>query len=125
MSILKFTTEPEWLRINADGSATIGITEYAQEQLGDIVYVELPEINRHVEARNNLVVIESVKAVGEVKFSVGGTIAEINPRLNDEPELVNQAPQTDGWLVRLVLDDPRVLEAMLDETAYRAFVASL
>ena len=70
-------------------------------------------------------VIESVKAVGEVKLSVGGTIAEINPRLNDEPELVNQAPQTDGWLVRLVLDDPGVIEAMLDETAYRAFVASL
>ena len=125
MSNRKFTHEHEWLRAETDGTVSIGITDYAQEQLGDIVYVELPSIGTHVEAGTKLVVIESVKAVGEIKLPVGGTVVGVNDRLGDEPELVNAAPQGDGWLLRVKLDDAGVLERMMDAAAYQAFVAGL
>ena len=125
MSMLKFTHNHEWLRVEVDGSVTIGITDYAQSQLGDIVYVELPELGAHVEAGSNFVIIESVKAVGEIKFPVGGTVLSVNERLGDTPELINSAPQGDGWLLRIKLDDPSVLDKLLEAAPYAAFVASL
>ncbi len=125
MSMLKFTHEHEWLRVEVDGSVTIGITDYAQSQLGDIVYVELPELGAHVDAGSNFVIIESVKAVGEIKLPVGGTVLSVNERLGDTPELINSAPQGDGWLLRIKLDDPSVLNKLLEAAPYAAFVASL
>lgn len=125
MSMLKFTHDHEWLRVEVDGSVTVGITDYAQSQLGDIVYVELPELGAHVDAGSNFVVIESVKAVGEIKLPVGGTVLSVNERLGDTPELINSAPQGDGWLLRIKLDDPSVLDKLLEAAPYAAFVASL
>lgn len=123
--MLKFTHDHEWLRVEVDGSVTVGITDYAQSQLGDIVYVELPELGAHVDAGSNFVVIESVKAVGEIKLPVGGTVLSVNERLGDTPELINSAPQGDGWLLRIKLDDPSVLDKLLEAAPYAAFVASL
>ncbi len=125
MNPLKFTPEHEWLRLEADGSVVLGITEYAQEQLGDIVFVELPVIGAHLDNTSNLVVIESVKAVGEVKLPVGGTVVGVNERLANEPELVNNAPLADGWLLRIKLDDAALLDRLMDANAYQAYVADL
>ncbi len=125
MNPLKFTPEHEWLRVEADGTVVLGITEYAQEQLGDIVFVELPVIGAHLDHDSNLVVIESVKAVGEVKLPVGGTVVGINERLANEPELVNNAPLADGWLLRIKLDDAALLDKLMDTDAYLAYIAEL
>lgn len=125
MNALKFTPQHEWLRVEADGSVMLGITDYAQQQLGDIVFVELPAIGAHLEQETNLVVIESVKAVGEVKLAVGGTVVGVNERLANEPELINNAPQTDGWLLRITLDDAALLDTLLDANAYQAYIAEL
>ena len=125
MSETRFTQEHEWLRPEADGSVTVGITDYAQEQLGDIVFVELPQVGVHLDAETNVVVIESVKAVGEVKLTVGGTVLAVNETLADQPELVNSAPLGAGWLVRLKLDVPGILDKLMDANAYHAFVAEL
>lgn len=125
MTTLKYTRDHEWLRLEADGSVTVGITQYAQEQLGDIVYVELPTVDSHVDPSSNVVVIESVKAVGEVKLPVGGTVRAVNTALSDTPELVNTAPESDGWLLRVEVDDATVLAGLLDSEAYAAYVDSL
>ena len=125
MNALKFTQQHEWLRVEADGSVIVGITEYAQEQLGDIVFVELPDIGAHLDNDTNLVVIESVKAVGEVKLAVGGTVVAINERLAIEPELVNNAPLAEGWLLRVKLDDAALLDTLMDANAYQAYIADL
>lgn len=124
MSELKFTEDHEWLSLE-DGVVTIGITDYAQEQLGDIVYVELPELGTTVSAGDDAAVVESVKAAGEVKVPLGGEVVEVNSRLNDEPELVNSAPQTDGWFVKLKPEDTGELDSLMDEGAYKEFIAAL
>ena len=125
MNALKFTHAHEWLRVEADGSVILGITDYAQEQLGDIVFVELPDIGAHLNHDTNLVVIESVKAVGEVKLPVGGTVVGINQRLANEPELVNNAPLAEGWLLRITLDDAALLDTLMDANAYQAYITEL
>jgi glycine cleavage system H protein len=125
MNATKYTQEHEWLRVEDDGSVTVGITDYAQEQLGDIVFVELPEVGSHLDGDTNLVVIESVKAVGEVKLAVGGTVLAVNEQLADAPELVNSAPLGDGWLLRVKLDDASLLERLMDSNAYQAYIAEL
>lgn len=125
MNAPKYTQEHEWLRVEADGSVTVGITNYAQEQLGDIVFVELPEVGAHLDGDSNLVVIESVKAVGEVKLAVGGTVLAVNEQLADAPELVNNAPLGDGWLLRMKLDDASLLEGLMHDNAYQAYIAEL
>lgn len=125
MNAPKYTQAHEWLRVEADGSVTVGITDYAQEQLGDIVFVELPQVGSRLDAGANLVVIESVKAVGEVKLDVGGAVLAVNERLADEPELVNRAPLADGWLLRVELDDARLLDSLMDANAYQAYIADL
>ena len=125
MSTLRYTRDHEWLRLEADGTVTVGITDYAQEQLGDIVFIELPALGTVIDPTANLVVIESVKAVGEVKVAIAGTIVAINQQLADAPELVNSAAENAGWLVRIAAHDPGALDAMLDSAAYQAYLASL
>ena len=125
MNAPRYTQEHEWLRVEDDGSVTLGITDYAQQQLGDIVFVELPELGTHLDGESNLVVIESVKAVGEVKLAATGTVVALNTRLADEPELVNNAPLADGWLVRVKLDDVALLDGFMDSNAYEAYIAEL
>lgn len=125
MSNLRYTREHEWLRDEDDGSLTIGITDYAQEQLGDVVYVELPDSGAHVDAGDNLAVVESVKAVGEIAAPVAGTVGAVNERLGDEPELVNQSPLADGWLLRITPDADSEPDELMDEAGYQAFVAAL
>ena len=116
-----FTTDHEWLRIEGD-VATIGITDYAQSQLGDVVYVELPEIGRRVEQGKEAAVVESVKAASEVYAPVSGEVAEVNEALAADPAMVNADPMGDGWFLKLRLDDPRQLDSLMDEAAYKRLV---
>ena len=100
---VKFTSDHEWVAVEGD-IATVGITDYAQEQLGDIVYVELPDVDARFENGANLAVIESVKAVGEINIPFAGTVRSVNERLADEPEIVNADPMGDGWLLRIAAE---------------------
>ena len=119
-----FTKDHEW--IDVDGTAaTVGITDYAQGQLGDVVFVELPDAGRVVEAGKEAAVVESVKAASEVYAPVSGTVTEANTALADTPDLVNTAPEGDGWFFRLTLSNSAELEGLMDEGAYKAFVDSL
>lgn len=124
MSTLKYTKEHEWVRVE-DDVATIGITNYAQEQLGDVVFVELPEIDNEVEAGNEFAVVESVKAASEVYSPVGGTVVEINEDLTAKPGLVNEDAEGEGWFVKIKLSDPDELDELMDAKAYKAYVDTL
>jgi glycine cleavage system H protein len=119
-----FTKDHEWIELDGS-SATVGITDYAQGQLGDVVFVELPEAGRSVTAGKEAAVVESVKAASEVYAPVSGTVTEANAALADTPDLVNTAPEGDGWFFRLTLSNPAELEGLMDEGAYKAFVESL
>ena len=122
---LYYSKEHEWLRLEGDGSATIGITDHAQQELGDIVYVELPDPDTALEADDVMGSVESVKAVSEIFCPVGGTVTEVNESLEDAPEVVNSDPYGDGWLIRLTLDDPESAAAtMLSAGGYEKHVAS-
>ena len=125
MSALKFTAEHEWLRVEDDGSLGLGITDYAQDQLGDIVYVELPAVDARFDMGHDLAVIESVKAVGEVKMPLAGTVRLVNERLADEPEIVNSDPYGAGWLLRIDADDIGALESLMDDVAYQNYIDGL
>lgn len=119
-----FTQEHEW--IDVDGEVgTVGITDYAQGQLGDITFVELPAEGANVGKGDSVSVVDSVKAASDVYSPVSGTITEANPALADEPELVNSDAEKGGWLFRLTLSDPAELDALMDEAAYKDFVAGL
>jgi len=124
MTTLRMTEDHEWIRIEPDGSGTVGITHFAQEQLGDIVFVELPEVGRKLAQGDDAAVIESVKAAAECKAPVSGTVIEVNQALADEPGKVNQDPTGAGWFFRLRLDDAKQLDALLDEAAYQAKTAA-
>ena len=120
----KFTKDHEW--ISLDGAvATVGITKYAQSQLGDVVYVELPEAGKHIAAGAQFAVVESVKAASEVYAPVGGTVVEVNKALEDNPATVNDAAEEGGWFAKFRLDDPNALNGLMDEAAYKAYVAEL
>lgn len=119
-----FTKEHEWIQVDGD-TATVGITDFAQESLGDITFVELPDAGRAVTAGEAVAVVESVKAASDVYAPVAGTIVEGNPALDAEPELVNTAAETDGWLFKLTLTDAAALSDLLDEAAYKAYIAEL
>jgi glycine cleavage system H protein len=121
MSALRFTTDHEWVRLDGD-LAVVGITDYAQSQLGDVVYVELPEIGRHVEKGKEAAVVESVKAASEVYAPVSGEVAEVNEAIAADPAKVNADPTGEGWFLKLRLDDPRELDGLMDEDAYKRFV---
>jgi len=122
MSETKFTEDHEWLRLDEDGKLTVGITDFAQESLGDVVYVELPEEGQTVKAGDEVAVIESVKAAGEIKSPLGGTVVEVNAALADKPELVNADAMGDGWFFRMEPEDTAALDGLMDEAAYKKFV---
>jgi glycine cleavage system H protein len=119
---LRYTKEHEWVRVDGD-EATIGITQYAADQLGDIVYVELPAVGSGVEQSATFGVVESVKAVSDLFAPVAGEVAGANDALTDEPELVNRDPYGDGWMLRIRLADPAQLDDLLDAAAYDALTA--
>lgn len=122
MSELKYTEDHEWIRQEEDGSLTFGITDHAQDSLGDVVFVELPEAGQTLKAGEEVAVIESVKAAGEIKLPVSGTIVEVNDALSDKPELVNSDPLGEGWFFRLQPDDSSTLDNLMNEDQYRAFI---
>jgi glycine cleavage system H protein len=124
MSQMKFSKEHEWVRIDGD-IATIGITDYAQGQLGDVVYVELPDIGRQVEQDKEAAVVESVKAASEVYSPLSGEVVEVNKTLNDAPNTLNEAPTGDGWFYKLKVKDMKELDALMDEAAYEKFIGEL
>jgi glycine cleavage system H protein len=124
MSEIRFTKDHEWVRLDG-GTATVGITDHAQQALGDVVYVELPEAGRQVEAGEACAVVESVKAASDVYAPLAGTVSERNDAVVDDPALVNSAAQDGGWFFKLELADPRTFETLMDEAEYRQLVESL
>ncbi|HZH45197.1 MAG TPA: glycine cleavage system protein GcvH [Roseococcus sp.] len=121
--MLKFTKDHEWVRMDGE-TATIGITDHAQNALGDVVFVDLPEPGRVVTAGEAIAVVESVKAASDVYAPIAGRVAEVNAALVDEPALVNSAPTGDGWFFRIIPDAP-LPDDLLDADAYAAFVDGL
>lgn len=119
-----FTQEHEWIEVDGD-VGTVGISDYAQGQLGDIVFVDVPEEGKELGKGDEAAVVESVKAASDVYAPASGTVIEGNPALTDDPSLVNSDPEGDGWFFRITLSDPSELEELMDEAAYEAFVAKL
>jgi glycine cleavage system H protein len=119
-----YTDEHEWIDVE-DDIATVGITDYAQGQLGDIVFVELPSIGALIEQGKDAAVVESVKAASDVYAPITGEITEVNPALEEDPALVNSAPEDEGWFFKMTIADPGELDALMDEDGYKAFVAEL
>ncbi len=119
---LRYSEEHEWVRVDGD-LATIGITAYAQDSLGDIVFVELPSVGRTLTAGEGFGVVESVKAVSDVYTPVPGEITEVNTALETAPEQVNNAPYEGGWMIRVRVADPSALDTLMDADAYNAFTA--
>lgn len=117
---LRYTPEHEWIRLLDSGAVRIGITEYAQDQLGDVVFVDLPDIGESVETRALIAEVESTKSVGEVYAPLSGTVSAVNDAVRDRPELVNEDPYGEGWLVEITTGDQ--LDAFLDSVAYRALI---
>lgn len=117
---LRYTKEHEWARIEGE-RVRVGITDFAQDALGDVVYVDLPEVGTRIESDQPFGEVESTKSVSDVYAPLAGTIVERNPLIDDRPELVNEQPYGDGWLVMVDPDDPGVLDRLLDADAYRAF----
>ncbi|MSO81007.1 MAG: glycine cleavage system protein GcvH [Alphaproteobacteria bacterium] len=124
MSAVRFTEDHEWIRTEGD-VATVGITDYAQQQLGDVVYVELPQPGRALARGDEAAVVESVKAAAEVYAPVDGEVVEANGALEGDPGLVNRAAQAEGWFFRVKLASPAQLDALMDEAGYAKFVEGL
>ena len=125
MSDLRFTEDHEWIRIEEDDVAVVGITDYAQDQLGELVFVELPEVGAELDQGDEGAVVESVKAAGELKVPVSGTVTEVNESLVDEPGQVNADPMNDGWFFRIRLRDASELDGLMEEAAYETYLESL
>jgi glycine cleavage system H protein len=123
MAELRFTKDHEWVRMDGD-AATIGITDHAQTALGDVVFVELPEVGREVEAGEAVAVVESVKAASDVYAPITGRIVEVNAGLAEDPGLINRAPTAEGWFFRIEPKDGTAVAALMDDAAYAAFVES-
>ena len=121
MSDLRFSRDHEWIRVYGD-VGTIGISDFAQQQLGDVVYVELPEIGKKLAKKDEVAVVESVKAASEVYAPVSGEVIEINPALDEDPALVNSAPTGEGWFLKIRIADASELDELMDEASYTAFV---
>jgi glycine cleavage system H protein len=121
MSKTYFTDEHEWIRVEG-ATATVGITKYAQEQLGDLVFVELPKPGKALTKGGASVVVESVKAASDVYAPADGAVTDVNAAVASDPQLVNSAPESDGWLWKMTLSDPSQLDAMMDEAAYLKMV---
>jgi len=120
---LKYSEEHEWIRLEDDGSVVIGITDHAQEALGELVYVEQPESGATLARGDACIVVESVKAASDVYAPISGKLVETNAALVDEPELVNQSPYESGWLVRIEPSAPTELDELMDADAYSQFLA--
>jgi glycine cleavage system H protein len=123
-SDIRYTKEHDWVRLDGD-IATVGITDYAQEALGDVVFVELPEIGREVAAEEACGVVESVKAASDVYAPLPGKVVETNPTILEDPSLVNTDPEGEGWFFRLEIDDTDAFDALLDEAGYAEYLETL
>lgn len=121
MSELRYTQDHEWVRLEG-GIITVGITDYAQQQLGDVVHVELPAVGKRVEKEGEAAVVESVKAASEVYAPLSGEIVEVNEVLSTAPQTVNESPTGEGWFIKMRIDDPSAVAALMDEATYKAFV---
>lgn len=120
----KYTKEHEWIKVDGD-IAEIGITDYAQDSLGDIVFLELPEAGSEIEKEEPFGVVESVKAVSDLYAPISGNVEEINEELVDAPEVINEHPYEDGWMIRVKMNDTDELDALLDASAYEAFIKEI
>lgn len=122
MSNTRYTQDHEWIRLETDSSAVFGITDYAQQELGDIVFVELPPVGDEFEAGDEVAVVESVKTAADVKMPVSGTITEVNEDLEEGPELVNDSPMEDGWFCQIELSDPLEVDDLMSEQQYLDYI---
>ncbi|MHC8326669.1 glycine cleavage system protein GcvH [Pseudomonas sp. LB1P83] len=122
MSTLRFTPEHEWLRLEESGELTVGITTFAQEALGDVVFVQLPDLGQFAEG-HEVAVLESVKAASNISMPLTGEVVAVNQALSDDPELVNASPMNDGWFFRIRIDNLEALDDLLDQEGYDRFVA--
>ncbi|MEW6185301.1 MAG: glycine cleavage system protein GcvH [Thermodesulfobacteriota bacterium] len=123
MKNLKFHSEHAWISVNGH-HGTIGISEYAQQQLGEVIYVDLPDIDTEMKAGEPLCALESNKVATDVTAPVSGTVIEINEALNDEPQLINSSPYDGGWLVKIILKKPAELDELMDKAAYEEYIGS-
>ncbi|MCG5239038.1 glycine cleavage system protein GcvH [Azospirillum doebereinerae] len=121
MMTVKYTKDHEWVRVEGD-VGTVGVSDFAQHQLGDVVFVELPDVGRTLEKGKEAAVVESVKAASDVFSPVSGEVIEVNHDLENEPARVNTGAQTEGWFFKLRLSNPSELDGLMDEAAYKAFV---
>ena len=121
---IKYTEDHEWVKVDGD-TAVMGISAYAAKQLGDVVFVELPEVGRKMEKGDEAAVVESVKAASEVYAPIGGEVTEVNEALEDAPETVNASPDGGGWFLKLKIKDTSDLDGLMDETKYKAYCESL
>ena len=119
-----FTDEHEWIDLEGD-TATVGITDYAQGQLGDIVFVELPDVGTMVEKGKDAAVVESVKAASDVYAPLSGEVVEVNDNLEEDPALVNSSPEEDGWFFKMTVSDKSELDGLMDDKAYKSFCDGL
>jgi glycine cleavage system H protein len=124
MSDTKFSEDHEWIGVEG-GIATVGITNYAQEQLGDVVFVELPEAGKSLAKGDEVAVVESVKAASEIYAPISGEVTEANQALAEEPSQVNGDPEGEGWFFKMKISDPSELDGLMDEAAYKSFVEGL
>ncbi len=124
MATVRYTKDHEWVRVDGD-EATVGITDYAQEQLGDVVFVELPDMGAILDKGGQAAVVESVKAASEVYAPVGGEVTAVNGGLPDSPDTVNTDPTGDGWFFKIAIGDRAELEGLMDEGAYKKYVETL
>ncbi len=122
MSTMKYTNDHEWARIEDDGSAVFGITDHAQQQLGDLVFVELPEVGTEVEQGEESGVLESVKAAGDFKAPISGTVIAVNDALADDPAIANGDPTGEGWFFKVTIANASELDNLMDEEAYAQYI---
>ena len=115
---LKFVASHQWIRDEGDGTVTVGITDFAQEQLGDVVYVELPEVGMDVTAEQDIALVESVKSASDIPAPLSGKVTEVNSELEDAPETINEDPYGEAWLFKLEIADAAALNALMDAEAY-------
>ena len=125
MAETRYTTDHEWVRLEDDGTLTVGITDHAQEALGDIVFIELPAIDREVAEGESVATVESTKAASDVYAPAAGRIAEINEAVIEDPGLINRDPQGEAWFWRMEPGDEDNFESLMDEEAYQAFLETL
>lgn len=123
MTTIRYTEDHEWIRVETDGSATVGITDHAQDALGDVVFIELPEVGKHFDKGDAACVVESVKAAADVKMPVAGSVTGVNQTIVDDPALVNSEPMTSGWFMKIKPDNTADLDGLMDEAAYKALIA--